>query len=305
MRPLVSIIIPTYNHAHFLKNALESVINQTYTHWEALIVDNHSEDNTSEVIASFNDPRVKKFMIHNNGVISASRNLGLKEARGEWVAFLDSDDIWYPEKLSTIISYLQENDSYDVYCTDEVMVNLLSGKRQILRFGPYKKNFYKKLLIDGNCLSPSATIIKREFMQRHNLFFDESHEYITVEDYDLWLNMARLDARFKFIHSIQGEYVIHSANNSGINSRHSKNYELLLHNHVYTIQQFEPIPDKLWNQILMRFRFANALQLARSKKYGKALRLIAADTVRNPFRYLSFLVLRLKSMATAYSHGTK
>src|SRR4051812_44716056 len=103
VNPLVSVVIPTYNHAQFLGRALGSVIAQTYTNWEAIVVDNHSQDDTDAVVASQSDPRIKLLKIHNNGVIAASRNKAMREARGEWIAFLDSDDAWYPEKLAVLI----------------------------------------------------------------------------------------------------------------------------------------------------------------------------------------------------------
>jgi len=80
---MVSVIIPSYNHAHFLKQSLKSVIDQTYSNWEAILVDNHSEDNTDSIINSFANARIKILKIYNNGVIAVSRNLGIKHACGE------------------------------------------------------------------------------------------------------------------------------------------------------------------------------------------------------------------------------
>src|SRR3989338_2810117 len=99
MKPIVSIVIPTYNRACDLERALKSVLAQTYSNWEALVVDNHSSDNTDDVVKSLNDSRLKLFKIHNDGVIAASRNAGVKHATGEYIAFLDSDDWWMPQKL--------------------------------------------------------------------------------------------------------------------------------------------------------------------------------------------------------------
>jgi glycosyltransferase involved in cell wall biosynthesis len=108
VKGLVSVVIPTYNHAHFLGQTLRSVIDQTYTCWEAIVVDNHSSDNTDAVVASLGDPRIQLFKIHNQGVIAASRNMGIRHARGEWVAFLDSDDWWSSRKLELSLAGLQQ-----------------------------------------------------------------------------------------------------------------------------------------------------------------------------------------------------
>ena len=164
MTPFVSVVIPTYNHANFLELALQSVIDQTYHNWEIIVIDNHSTDNTDEIVNKFKEYNIKLFKIHNNGIIGASRNLGIKEAKGEWVAFLDSDDIWYKEKLERSLYALQDNSDLNVISTDEIMVNLITGEKQVLYHGPYCQNFYKTLLINGNRLSTSATLVKKKFL---------------------------------------------------------------------------------------------------------------------------------------------
>jgi glycosyltransferase involved in cell wall biosynthesis len=252
MNPFVSVVIPTYNHANFLGRALQSVLDQTYPNWEALVIDNHSQDNTSEVVKSFGDPRIRLLKIHNQGVIAASRNMGMREANGEWIAFLDSDDFWYPKKLETIMTAVESNDAFDVLSNDELKVDIKTGVKKVLRYGPYQKDFYKVLLVEGNRLSPSATLVRRDFLVQHGIAFDESQDYVTVEDYGLWLNLAYIGARFKFIHDVQGEYIIHGANNSAGLERHWRNVETLLHDHVFKIQQFHPSPDQLWKLVYPR-----------------------------------------------------
>ena len=118
-KPLFSIVIPTYNHAHFLRKCLDSVISQTFTNWEAIVVNNFSEDNTIEVVESYRDPRIRLFNNANNGIIAVSRNKGITEAQGEWICFLDSDDAWYPDKLMICKDYLND---YDFIC-HKLMVN--------------------------------------------------------------------------------------------------------------------------------------------------------------------------------------
>ena len=97
--PFVSIIIPTYNHAKFLDKALKSVIDQTFNNWEVVVIDNHSTDQTKEIINKYTDSRIRYFKIINNGIIAKSRNMGVKVSKGKWIAFLDSDDWWTKNKL--------------------------------------------------------------------------------------------------------------------------------------------------------------------------------------------------------------
>ena len=84
---LVSVVIPTYNHTKFLNKALNSLIKQTYDNWEAIVVDNNSIDNTTNIVKKFNDKRIKYFKFSNNGIIAKSRNFGIKKSRGKWIAF--------------------------------------------------------------------------------------------------------------------------------------------------------------------------------------------------------------------------
>ena len=201
MKPVVSVVIPSYNYASFLGRALKSLIEQTYSNWEAIIIDNYSEDNTDEVVNAFMDPRIRILKIRNNGVIAASRNLGIRESKGDWIAFLDADDFWYPKKLEVCMKMIGDDDATDVVGHDEMMVNIQTGFKRVLRHGPFQQDFYKTLLVEGNRLSPSATMVNKLFIEKNNLFFSESKAHITVEDYDYWMRIAGCDAKFKFIRS--------------------------------------------------------------------------------------------------------
>ena len=248
-KPLVSVILPTYNHAHFLEDAINSVLKQDYFNWELIIIDNNSTDHTDQVISLFKDDRIKNHKINNHGIIAKSRNKGIQESKGDWIAFLDSDDIWYLNKLSTIINYLNKNKKIDIVCSNEYLHNKSSGKKHILRYGPNSKYFYKDLLINGNKLSTSATLVKLSFLNTKKLFFDESKMFITVEDYDLWMKMALFNGKFGFCETILGEYTIHNSNSSSNFEIHRSNLENVLRKHVFEIQKFNTNPKKLWAQI--------------------------------------------------------
>lgn len=268
--PLVSVVIPTYNHAHFLVAALQSVIDQTYLNWEAIVVDNHSTDDTDTVVQSFKNPRISLLKIYNDGVIAASRNMGIKNAKGEWIAFLDSDDLWYPEKLQVVMTQVSAASSVDICSTDELLVNELTGKNTVLRYGPFQSDFYKQLLETGNCLSPSATLVRRDFLRSNDIMFRENKEFITAEDYDFWLLLARADAKFKFIRSIQGEYRIHANNHSGKIERHEQSIGEVIKDHVFKLQEFQTNKESLWRDINARLLAARAKNLFLNKQFFAA-----------------------------------
>ena len=247
--PFFSVVLPNFNHGRYLKDAIDSVLNQDFSNWELLIIDNYSTDNSDEVISSYKDSRIRVFKIKNEGIIAKSRNLGIKNAQAKWIAFLDSDDIWYFNKLSRLIELTDDN--FDIICSNEYRHDLEEGIRKPLYYNLKSNNFYKELLLKGNALSTSATIVSRDFLNKNKLDFSESLDFITVEDYDFWMQIASKNGSFGFCKEFLGEFRIHGSNNSSNFKLHSNNLIKLLKNHVYKIQDFSE-KDKLWDKIKAR-----------------------------------------------------
>ena len=290
-----TVVIPTYNHADFLFNALQSVLNQTYQNFEVIVIDNNSEDNTVEVVSNFNDSRIKLHKINNNGVIASSRNLGIEKASNEWIAFLDSDDIWYPNKLSKVKKCLQKNNSYDVLSTNEYKVYQDSSRKKILSYGPLYKDSYKHLLIYGNRLSPSATVVRKSFLQKNSIKFNENIDFITVEDYDFWLQLAFHKANFKFIHSVQGEYLVHGFNNSSREQIHKKNEIYLLEHHIFDFQKFTNNKIKLKKRIDCRLKLHKSIYDLRKIKILSFIIDFSKVIIKYPLQSSTYLFERLYS----------
>lgn len=120
---LISIIMPSYNASKYITDSIKSVQNQTYENWELVIVDDCSKDNTLEIIKSFNDKRIKLFVNEVNSGAAISRNRALREANGRWIAFLDSDDLWVPEKLEEQLTYMRENNYAFTYTDYRIQLN--------------------------------------------------------------------------------------------------------------------------------------------------------------------------------------
>lgn len=116
MKELVSIITPSYNSAEFIEETIQCVLNQTYDNWEWLITDDLSRDNTVAIVQKYRDPRIKLQVLEQNGGAGNARNKSLERAQGRYIAFLDSDDLWQPEYLETMVSYMEEYNAELVYC---------------------------------------------------------------------------------------------------------------------------------------------------------------------------------------------
>lgn len=206
--PLVSVVIPTYNHAHFLGRALDSVLGQTYTNWEAIVIDNHSIDNTDEVMGRYSDPRITLLKIHNGGVIAASRNMGIRVARGEWIAFLDSDDFWRDNKLEVCVEKIYLGCDLVCHAVDILRSRPKLLARKKIRSRQLRTPVLIDLLLNGNQITNSSVVIRKRLLDMVG-GIREDVEMVSCEDYNTWLRIANLTDAFVFVPEVLGTYMIH------------------------------------------------------------------------------------------------
>ncbi len=182
--PIVSVIIPTFNRGWVIREAIDSVLNQAFGSFELIVVDDGSTDNTRDILAEYKD-RITLIKQRNRGV-SAARNRGMDTASGKFIAFLDSDDLWLPQKLNRQIEFFDSNpealicQTQETWLRDGVRVN--PGKRHRKISGMIFEPSLRLCLV-----SPSAVMIKRALFDEVG-FFDESLP--ACEDYDMWLRVG-------------------------------------------------------------------------------------------------------------------
>ncbi|MEE8349871.1 MAG: glycosyltransferase [Acidobacteriota bacterium] len=182
---MVSIVLPTFNRRTFLEKAVKSIVDQTFTEWELLVVDDGSDDESWKVLRKFKDPRIHYLYQRNQGA-SRARNTGIQFSRFPWICFLDSDDYWQPTKLQRQIETLQSHPHYRVIYTDEIWI------RKGRRVNPRKTHRKYGGWIFHRCLplciiSPSSVLLDRTIVQHHGLF-DE--DFPVCEDYEMWLRIS-------------------------------------------------------------------------------------------------------------------
>lgn len=187
MKPVVSVVIPTKNRAHYLSFAIQSVLNQTFEDFELLIVDAVSRDSTREVVSGFKDKRIRYIKEEIDRGPSASRNTGIIDSKGEFIAFLDDDDLWMPKKLEKQLSLFRKNQLVDVVYTGCLEFR---DKGRILgyRIPQTKGNIFPRILMNnflGNC---STVMVKKECFDKVGLFDERLQGF---EDYDLWIRLAK------------------------------------------------------------------------------------------------------------------
>ncbi|WKV07997.1 glycosyltransferase family 2 protein [Thermoanaerobacterium sp. CMT5567-10] len=182
---LVSIIMPTYNCEKYIEQAINSVINQTYKEWELLVIDDGSEDNTVEIIKELSkkDSRIRFVKNEKNQGVSATRNIGISLANGNWIAFLDSDDMWDKTKLEKQMKYAEKTSAEFLF----------TGSSYINEDGEYYKGIFEvpdkvtyKKLRNHNVISCSSVLIKKRLFDNIKMEKDDMHE-----DYAVWLRILR------------------------------------------------------------------------------------------------------------------
>src|SRR5262245_40242735 len=204
--PEVSVIIPTHNRACFLRDAITSVLNQTFQEFEIIVVDDASCENTSEVVASFHDKRIRLIRHATNKGGSAARNTGILASTCNFIAFLDDDDEWLPDKLAKQMNIFCSSLA-EVGCvyTGCVMVNRDNG-RVIDQRIPTKRGNLSKDLLRSNCVGgTSSVLLKKTCLQKVGLF-DEMLP--RSQDYDLWIRIAN-EFLFEYVPEPLFKYYVH------------------------------------------------------------------------------------------------
>ena len=213
----VSVIIPTYNRAHLVGRAIKSVLNQTFQDFEIIVVDDGSTDSTKEVVTSFNDTRIRYIKHQMNKGGNAARNTGLKNSKGEYIAFLDSDDEWLPEKLERQLEVFEKSEDERlgaVYCG--IILFSENMNKEIKKVLPEKRGcIFENLLIGLTTVVPTAGscgLIKKEVFNKCG-FFDECEELKKGghQEYEMWIRIAK-KYNFDFAKKCLLKYHIRSGN---------------------------------------------------------------------------------------------
>jgi glycosyltransferase involved in cell wall biosynthesis len=290
--PLVSVVIPTYNHAAFLNKALQSVVDQTYKNLEILVVNNFSTDDTEAIVSSFSDKNISLFNFRNNGIIAAARNHGIQHATGEFIAFLDSDDVWYPTKIEECIHALKSGA--DIACHGEFWV-MPNGHRREVMYGPEKNATYKKLLHRGNCISTSTVVVQKSILQEIN-GFSEREDFVTTEDYDCWMRIAQATDKFVFVRKVLGEYLLHEGNAS--NSIMRNHYaELAVVASHFEHQAPTPLRMLRWRQRIARAQYAAARGLHKNGSFKASIGMYSKSVLTSPFVLRTYAGILLLTIA--------
>lgn len=252
--PLVSVVIPVYNAGRYLSDTINSVLNQSYKEIEILLIDDGSTDNSAEIINSFtkNYSNIKSFSAPSAGRPAVPRNIGIRNASGDFIAFLDADDKWTEDKLEKQVKYLIDNpDCPLVYTASKTFgsVNILSPFYEVLPL-PWKAVTTREGLINtGNTITCSSVLARKEFLLKEE-GFDEDPK-MRVEDYDLWIRLAKY-GNFGFLPCITVYYRIHSDQFSGDWETKSERVKYLAKKRNLPLPEYRMVRNKGFLLMMLR-----------------------------------------------------
>ncbi len=209
---LVSVIMPAYNAGHFIQAAIDSVLLQSWLRWELIVVDDGSTDTTHAVLENISDSRVVKIHQENRGV-AAARNAALDVATGEFIGFLDADDLYMPNALEDMVGFLADHPAIDVVYCDGLMCD--ADNEAIMRLSDVRPGLYTGWILDHVVLSASVITVPVCTLSRHTAIKEGGVRFdtrlATSEDWDFWIQLARY-AQFAYLDSLTCMYRIHETN---------------------------------------------------------------------------------------------
>jgi teichuronic acid biosynthesis glycosyltransferase TuaG len=258
----ITIITPTYNSSKFIKRTIDSVLEQTYTDWEFLLIDDHSTDNTVEIINEFvkNDPRIKLLSTpQNSGGPALPKNVGIENATGEYVAFLDHDDEWLPKKLEKQLEIFNRsaNKKLGIVACYLNIKNTFDNKIISKYHSIYIDNSLINML-QYNYLNTSSCVMTKLSILKEVGPFDINFK--VSDDWDMWLRILRLNYKLDYVPEYLTNYNRHENNLSSNRETELQDFKLLL-------SKNNTEPNKLKESIILSYYYYNIGQYNLSRKY--------------------------------------
>ena len=286
--PRVSIIIPTYNRSSLLVLTLNSILKQTITDFEILVIDDGSDDGTELKVAGLNK-KIRYYKLNKTGNPSILRNYGIERSKGDLIAFCDDDDVWYPEKLEFQFKYIHD---FNIICTNADLIDSKGKPINVKYCSDFEKDMQLSInhLLVKNYIITSTVLLKKKILPKGP--FDVNRTKSMAEDFDLWLKLS-LNNLVYFIDKSLIEYRIHTSS-----SHKGENYFLLYENGISLINKYKRMVPRrnrkyaVWGIIKLRIGYVKLI--LRKKKplafFKELLKLIIE------FLNLGFLFLLLNKI---------
>ena len=280
--PKVSVIIPTYNREKFVARAIQSVLDQTYQDYEIIVIDDGSKDNTKDALKPF-DHKIRYFFQENSG-ISRARNRGIQESVGEYIAFLDSDDRWIPEKLAIQVEILDQNKNVGIVYSKMI---ILDEQGNPCGFKPEEKtgkNFLELMEIRGD-IATSTVITRKECFEKVGKF---DLDLPPMEDFDMWLRIAKFYEVYEVEDATFAYYYEHKQQET---SNTHKVYGGLVKLEAKILDMSKDAPRRIQNKVKRRLcmhQYTLSRICYKEGKPSESFSHVLKSIARNPLVGLSF-----------------
>lgn len=295
-KPVVSVIIPTYNRGHFIVESIRSVIEQTYKNWELIIIDDGSEDNTGEIIQRLGCARIRYFRINHCGRLGKVRNLGIEMASGQYIAFLDSDDLWIKDKLELQLAFLEKHEvkfsfSNATHFGDSVIVQPPDCH------GPYIGNLFLRLIIAHQFVFyPSSLIFKKEVFNAIDLL-DE--HYKSAADVDFVYRLA-----LQFEGGFSNERLVSIRKHSSMSFEYTEVTYLECLKVIQNFYKQDALNKKQYNALSGLYYYKLGLFNLRKGESGKAFHYFLNHNILVPFNYKGWLRVAQSAFRSLFNKTT-
>jgi glycosyltransferase involved in cell wall biosynthesis len=298
----VSVIIPTYRRPELLPRAIASVLCQTFEDFELLIVDDASNDNTDQAVKSIPDKRIRYCRNEINKGGAASRNRGIREAQSSYIAFLDDDDEWLPEKLELQVALLDQSppEVGGIYAGYEKIMST-TGESLGITLPTKRGDLSYELLLSNPLAGTSALLLRKECFEKVGLFDEELPSY---QDYDLWIRISKA-FEFDYVNKVLYRYHVHG-NKIWTNPQAlSKGLDIMVKKHCMKDLAVRKNFSAQFLSLGVMFCYQGDLEKGR-KAYWRAIRLYPFE-IRNYFNLFLSLsgvrsFIKLKELKQKYSH---
>ncbi len=243
-KKLVSIILNCYNGEKFLRESLLSIKKQTYKNWELIFWDNQSTDNSKQIVYSFKFKKLRYFLSKKHTSLYEARNLAIKKAKGDFIAFIDSDDTWEKNKIKSQLKYFKDDDTAVVYGNSYLKNELSNRVKKIINYKVRSGFIYDDLIKNYN-IGILTAMIKTSLLKKSKIKFND--KYNIIGDFDFFLKISKI-YKFQFFPKPVATYRIHENNLSSIKKNlqiKELNQWLNLNKKKMTIEHFESIKKKI------------------------------------------------------------
>ena len=284
-RPLISVVIPTYNSENFIIKTLETVFSQTYNNYEVIVSDDGSSDNTVEVVKEVFDKyghREGKILINSHEGAAAARNRGIEAANGDWISFLDSDDLWNHNKLERVVGYILENEDIDLVCHS--LIAKEGPKETLTNPLEYFNNKIDPFLsiYRENCLHTSGLTVKKSILYQAGLF---DNILPSAQDYDLWLRLGMINKiKMGFIEDSLATHIIREGSISSNVELRLQDMLAISRKYYADLKKVSKVPKIEKIRFDGRIDSSVGLKLLRRKDITKGIYYLFIGLLKWPFR---------------------